>query len=252
MFSTGLWLRSGRPKTEVIVVKTLLLRLEGPMQSWGTMSRFTERDTGLGPSKSGVIGILCAALGKPREERPEHAVRWPTLAELTRLRMGVRFDKPGKVGVDFQTAGGGRLGTSSYGVAKADGSKPESVMSWRYYLQDAAFLVGLEGDDEGLLRRLHEALLDPVWPLYLGRKSYVPSAPIYLPDGLRDEPLEKALAEYRPFLGVTDGKRPGERVRLVLEQDEPSGEVRNDVPLDFARRRFGIRYVRSSSFEVTS
>ena len=49
-------------------MKTLLMRLAGPMQSWGTQSQFRERDTGLEPSKSGVIGLLCAALGRPREE----------------------------------------------------------------------------------------------------------------------------------------------------------------------------------------
>jgi CRISPR system Cascade subunit CasD len=36
----------------------LLLRLAGPMQAWGTQSRFVNRDTELEPSKSGVIGLL--------------------------------------------------------------------------------------------------------------------------------------------------------------------------------------------------
>ena len=45
----------------------LLMRLAGPMQSWGTQSRFLHRDTGREPSKSGVIGVLCAALGRPRD-----------------------------------------------------------------------------------------------------------------------------------------------------------------------------------------
>ena len=68
---------------------TLLLRLVGPMQSWGTTSRFDERDTGKEPSKSGVIGLLAAALGIDREN-------WVDLAPLTRLRMGVRHDRPAR------------------------------------------------------------------------------------------------------------------------------------------------------------
>lgn len=227
-------------------MKTLLLRLEGPMQSWGTTSRFTERDTGLEPSKSGVIGILCAALGKPREERAEDAGHWPLLADLARLRMGVRVDAPGKVGVDFQTAGGGRLGSRKYGVAKADGGKPESVMSWRYYLQDASFLVGLESEDTALLERLHAALREPVWPLYLGRKSYVPSLPVFLVEGLQDGDLEAVLARF-PRRGSTND----ERVRIVVDHDEAGGEVRTDVPLDFERRRFAVRHVRSYSIMLT-
>lgn len=202
------------------------------MQSWGTSSRFTERDTRLEPSKSGVIGLLCAALGKPRLERADED-GLPRLSTLAGLRMGVRVDRPGKVGVDFQTAGGGNLGHRQYGVIKADGSGLESVMSWRYYLQDASFLVGLESEDHNLLQRLHEALRHPVWPLYLGRKSYVPSTPVFVPDGLRDGDLLTVLAD-----GVQ------ERVPVIL--DDPTGmgeEWREDVPLDFTQRRFGVRRV---------
>ena len=44
-------------------MSTLLLRLAGPMQSWGTDSKFDVRRTGREPSKSGVIGLVAAALG---------------------------------------------------------------------------------------------------------------------------------------------------------------------------------------------
>ena len=78
---------------------TLLLRLTGPMQSWGTASRFSERDTGPEPSKSGVLGLLCAALGVDRAD-------WDRLNPLTFLRMGVRHDRPGIPRYDYQTAAG--------------------------------------------------------------------------------------------------------------------------------------------------
>lgn len=215
---------------------TLLLRLEGPLQSWGTSSRFTQRDTGPEPSKSGVIGLLCAALGKPRKEHPDQGDRWPTLAALAGLTMGVRVDRPGTVGVDFQTAGGGRMAGQKYGVAHVHGGLFGSVMSHRYYLQDASFLVGLSGGDRSLLERLHGALAAPVWALYLGRKSYVPSMPVYLEDGLVDAPLQVALRQYEM---VDDS------VRVVLESDSPEGaEQRMDQPIDFARRQFGRRYVQ--------
>lgn len=218
---------------------TLLLRLEGPMQSWGISSRFTHRDTGMEPSKSGVIGLVCAALGKPRLEKPEHSAKWPTLAELAELRMGVRIDRAGTVAVDFQTAGGGKMAGREYGVARVQGGLFGSVMSYRYYLQDASFLVGLSGPNRSLLERIYAALANPVWQLYLGRKGYVPSVPPYLPDGLVDLPLREALVQY-PLPPNADAS-----VRLVLEEDNPRGaEPRMDQPLDFARRRFGRRYVR--------
>ena len=77
---------------------TLLLRLVGPMQSWGTTSRFDQRDTGKEPSKSGVVGLLAAALGIDREN-------WTDLEPLTRLSMGVRHDRPGSAQAGLSDSG---------------------------------------------------------------------------------------------------------------------------------------------------
>ena len=55
-----------------------------------------------------------------------------------------------------------------------------TVVSPRHYLADADFLVGLEGPLP-LLRHIEHGLQDPVWPLSLGRKSYVPTLPVTLP-----------------------------------------------------------------------
>ena len=48
-------------------MSTLLLRLAAPLQAWGTDSKFETRRTNQEPSKSGVIGMLAAALGLPRD-----------------------------------------------------------------------------------------------------------------------------------------------------------------------------------------
>src|SRR5271163_1612698 len=113
-------------------MSVLLLRLAGPMQSWGTRSRFTNRDTGLEPSRSGVIGLLCAALGRSRET---------PLDDFFPLKMAVRVDREGRLMRDYHTAENCR---------KADGTMPQwskrFVESERFYLADADFLVGLEGE----------------------------------------------------------------------------------------------------------
>ena len=206
-------------------MNVLLLRLSGPMQSWGVQSRFSVRDTGLEPSKSGVVGLLCAALGRRRDD---------PVADLARLTMGVRVDQEGILARDFHTA---------MNVLKAGGGIKDTEPSTRYYLADARFLVGLEGDDLNLLQELHTALRDPVWPLYLGRKAFVPGEPVWLPDGLRPgEDLETALWDY-PWLGWDTKKYP-DQVRLVLE-DRDGPEVRPDQPLSFAERRFAPRRVRT-------
>jgi CRISPR system Cascade subunit CasD len=221
-------------------VPTLLLRLAGPMQSWGTKSRFDERDSDLIPSKSGVIGLLCAAMGIDREERE-------SVLHLAALRMGVRIDQPGVLRYDYQTA---------QDVIAADESKIHSTtISRRYYLSDAMFLVGLEGDNKELLARAHQALKSPVWPLYLGRKGYLPSPGVYLDDGLCDEPLLDALTY--PLLGrewprnEQGNPLEAQRLQVWLESSDGSGSLRMDQPLgSFAERRFGARYVVAEAVEV--
>ncbi|MCD6345552.1 MAG: type I-E CRISPR-associated protein Cas5/CasD [Anaerolineae bacterium] len=211
-------------------MNVLLLRLAGPLQSWGVQSRFAVRDTGREPSKSGVIGLLCAALGQPRSS---------SITDLAALKMGVRVDQEGKIERDFHTA---------QNVLKAGGGIKDTEPSNRYYLSDATFLVGLAGDDLNLLRTLHDALANPVWPLYLGRKAFVPGEPVWLKDGLKENTELRAALETYPWLGhdARTWERL-ERVRLVLE--DPQGtEIRPDQPLSFAERRFTPRRV-STYFE---
>ncbi len=215
---------------------TLLLRCVAPLQAWDTQSNFNVRTTGREPTKSGIIGLLCAALGRPRRAPVE---------DLAALRMGVRADQEGVLLRDWHTAGKG-------GYLKAGGSieRKNLITSTRYYLSDAAFLVGLESDDRAFLERLHHALRHPRWMLYLGRKSCPPSLPVYLPDGLREEGLRTTLETY-PWIGQLEkryralkGENP-RGLRVVLE-DEGGPIIQNDHPISFEhfKRRFAPRRVR--------
>jgi CRISPR system Cascade subunit CasD len=204
----------------------LLIPLVGPMQSWGTRSRFQERDTERDPSKSGVIGLLCAAMGRDRSA---------PLDDLMALKMAVRADREGYLRKDFQTA---------LNVITADGKvSKDAQVSRRFYLSDAAFLVGLAGDGS-LLDGIHNALANPVWPLFLGRKSYVPSLPLYLKDGIfRETSLRETLLTY-PLL--CEPKKQN-CVRIVHESSTMTHESRMDIPMSFAlgRREFRERFVRT-------
>jgi len=205
------------------------------MQSWGVQSQFGVRDTGREPSKSGVIGLLCAALGRPRHK---------PVADLAALMLGVRVDKEGSLAMDYHTA---------QNVYRAAGGIKPTELSRRYYLADAAFLVGLESDNLVLLKELSVALSAPHWPLYLGRKAFVPSPPVYIPDGLKeDEDLLTALKQY-PWLGHNEHHyeklkaENGGRMRIVV--DDANGEsVRNDQPVSFEKwkRRFAPRRVHTT------
>lgn len=227
------------------MVSTLLLRLAGPMQAWGVTSRFKIRDTGLEPSKSGVVGLICAAMGRAREAPVD---------DLAGLRLGVRVDREGKLAVDYQTAGGHHLKGQPYGVARAGNPKTEVVTSSRYYLADADFLVGLSTDDANLLGHIAESLNSPRWQIFLGRKSYLPGLPVVLPEpahGLRDGiDLETALRTYPWPSDATAAPRRDARaaLRAVLETPVGQGDqMRPDQPIGaaFATRRFGPRWVRT-------
>lgn len=193
------------------------------MMSWGDHSRFTIRDTRREPTKSAVLGLLCAALGRSR---------WETVQDLAALKMGVRVNQEGVVQCDYHTV---------MDSIKSSGSKGETVISQRYYVADGDYLVGLEGD-RALLETLDAALQAPTWQLYFGRKSFVPSCPVQV--GIVDEPFFEALQRYvyrTHRNGKPIGKLP-DKLRYVLEVPS-SLDVRQDVPIDWQRRQFGNRCV---------
>lgn len=202
---------------------TLLMRFIAPMQAWGTQSRYGHRETGLEPSKSGVIGVVGAALGRPRD------ADW---RDLTALRLGVRVDRQGQMRRDYHTAG-------KDGYMKIDGKVERSslMVSERYYLADAAFLVGLEGD-RALLADIDAALRAPVYPIFMGRKAFPPAGPVWMEPGLLEVTLDQALTITPPLVPI-NAKR---RLRVVI--DDPLGSaLRHDDPVSFQERRFLPRMV---------
>jgi CRISPR system Cascade subunit CasD len=200
---------------------TLLIPLVGPLQAWGVDARFDLRQSGSEPSKSGVIGLCCAALGRDRSE---------PIDDLAALVFGVRVDQEGRLSRDFHTA---------LNVIGASDSKLRTVVSNRWYLANAAFLAGLEGPED-LLHSIHAALQRPHWALVLGRKSCPPSVPPGSGAVVR-QPLSEALLAHEPL-------DPGvSQFRLVLE-DPLGSQSRPDQPLGpFAERRFGLRRVTTLS-----
>lgn len=203
---------------------TLLIPLVGPLQAWGLDSRFDLRQSGLEPSKSGVIGLCCAALGRDRSE---------SIDDLAALLFGVRIDQEGRLSRDFHTA---------QNVIGSGESKLRTVVSNRWYLANAAFWAGLEGPTS-LLDSIYAALQHPHWPLVLGRKSCPPT----IPPG-SGVVVHKALTE-----ALLSGKPLAPSVaqyRLVIE-DPLGSQSRPDQPLGpFAERRFGMRRVTTQIFTL--
>ncbi len=137
----------------VIKLKTILMKFQAPLQSYGTDSHFETRHTDDHPSKSAIIGIIAAALGIRREE-PER------LKELQNLRILVRVDQAGRVMRDFQIAA----------KFKITGDFERNYVTYRDYLEDAIYIVAIEGESS-LILNIYEALKRPYFQLYYGKRS---------------------------------------------------------------------------------
>lgn len=207
------------------MANTLFLRLEGPLQSWGERARWSVRDSAPEPTKSGVVGLLACALG------------WNADADLRRLsqaiRMGVRCDRPGVPVVDYHTVIGGVMAADGKVKINANTHQPETVVSWRTYLCDGSFLVALQTNGDWV-EKLSFAVQNPVWPIYLGRKSCPPSQPVYAGQGTFVD-LEAALHHELPA---------GARLRAVMECAPAEGVLRRDEVDSNQNRTFLPRYTR--------
>lgn len=235
-------------------MRAAVLRLAGPLQSYGEQSRYSVRTSRATPTLSALIGLFSAALGYRR------ASAAPGLGErawLAALDLTVRVDRPGTLLTDFQVVAA--RPTERYRRHLASASKvPEAQVTlgsgdpWkvkgrvqpnvsrRQYLANAEFLVFVRGDG---LDDLVAALERPRFQLSLGRKSCVPEHPLVLGVVDVDEPDRRvptrAPAERGPLRVVrwsptgaeppvldlpagpspTDGYRPLRRDVTVVEPD---------------------------------
>jgi CRISPR system Cascade subunit CasD len=221
---------------------TLFLRLEGPFQAWGDQqSKFLIRRTAEAPTKSGVIGLLCAALGVSRSQAAEE---W--LPNLSTLRMGVRIDTPGVRWWDYHTVGAGM----DMRIAEGEGkTKPGAMLTRREYLCDASFLVALQAQP-GLIAEVAAAVKHPKWTLYLGRKCCPPCRPLLEHPAAVFPDLLSALVSVPWRRRLTENSAP-QTVECFLDW-EPAAEqpeapddalVWYDVPLTFEPPAHQPRFV---------
>jgi len=245
------------------------MHLGGPLQSWGQRSRFGERDTAAAPTRSGLIGLIAAAAGRPRGA---------DITDLRALRFLIRVDRPGSLLRDFHTVGGGRPNHQT--VITAEGKRrpgdTATMVTTRYYLQDAAFTVAItvstSGEDPddgtGLLATVAAALAEPTWPPFLGRRSCPPDAALLLGHhhdawgALMRLPLHREHDRWNPAADITySADQPLNHLPLP-EGCTPVGEQTTgsitDDPLSFAEtgrahtRRTSYQRVINTPHEVTA
>jgi CRISPR system Cascade subunit CasD len=232
---------------------TLFLRLAGPMQAWGTSSRFQLRRSDTHPSRSGVLGLVLCAKGVRRDDSPA------ALAELAPLFMGVRVDRPGNSDWDYHTAG------AKIGIRSADGKikrtastgEYETLLSRRQYLYDASFLVALQGPSHIISACVH-ALDDPVWPVFLGRKCCVPAEPVVAGTGFHGSVLDAlSSVPWHPRIDAIDRSDRAPTLTLDAFIEHPPGSpppdgarLAYDVPRAFGFYNHGARWIVATKVTV--
>lgn len=222
-----------------MATRYLVLWLQAPLQSWGHDSKFGRRDTCNFPTKSGVLGLLCCALGAGGEQREllaEFAPLKQTVISFVRSQTA-QEERIKPLLRDFHMVGSGYddkdpwqtllIPKTSEGKKAVGGG---TKITYRYYLQDAYFAVLLQVP-AARADAIAEALQNPVWDVFLGRKNCVPTDFIYR--GLyagEAEANDQALAIARDKalledFRVRDGEHEGEVLTLM------------DVPIQFGERK---------------
>lgn len=220
----------------------LVLRLAGPLQSWGSSSQFNHRRTDLTPTKSGIVGLLAAASGRRRTDPIE---------DLLSLTLGLRVDEPGSLLKDYHTVSDftdeplRSSAVNAKGRQKPTGPKKYTHVTQRYYLQDAVFVAVLGGPEQ-LMAGLAGAVRRPVFPLALGRRSCVPDQPILVPheDTTLWPGAVREVLEAVPWQATSAVRRRvrSATVTVPYSLDDPHGEgIRQDLPVSFDPARRGMR-----------
>lgn len=216
-------------------MSTLLLRLAAPLQSWGENSKFEKvRRTNYEPTKSGVVGMIAAAFGRSRAD---------SVQDLNLLRFGVRVDQQGQLIRDYQIVQ----------------TERHTYVTDRYYMEDAVFIAGLESQSREELEKIQNALLNPVFPLFLGRRSCPVTLPLCI--GISENNLEDALKDakwcasdwWKSRLLQTD-KQIFLRVVTECIQGDYSPVMQHDVALSFnpVHREYGYRGVATRQIAIPS
>jgi CRISPR system Cascade subunit CasD len=219
----------------------LALLLDAPLQSWGFSSRFQRRTTGLHPTKSGVIGLISAAMGLAKGSAEERAM----LPDLSKLRMSsivIPRDGPGTDTLlpvlrleDYHTV---------LDTRRASGKMNEdAVVTRRQYLLDARFGVILAGD-RLVFERVAAALEDPVWGVWFGRKNCIPAEPVYRGLFETEAQAQHALIGNRSieeFTAVSEVSDFADGTDSISDQPVSFGDGASSGP---DKRQFAVRRIK--------
>lgn len=226
----------------------LALMLDAPLMSFGFASRFQRRTTGLHPTRSAILGIICAAQGFDKGSDAERdclaRLQSVRMIMLTIRRQPDKSRPPLEIRrlEDYHVTGGGYdKKTHALNIPRkaSGGPSDHPTLSWRQYLLDARFGVILAGP-RCELEAIAEALRNPRWGVWFGRKNCIPAAPIVRGDvvtGINEAMAALELAgRLDEFTRVEDAASFADGTDTLM-----------DDPVNFRTREFNPRRIRKIS-----
>lgn len=225
---------------------SLILTFQGVFQAWGKHSFETYRPTELFPTRSGVTGLLAAAIGIKRDESEKYLKLDRSYTYAARCdfetvslfaeeesqsedktadekeKIGYRRLVPGRKMTDFHTVQEVRT------VGKK--TKKTEVTS-REYLEDQCFTLAIMQRDgaEYNLCDIERAVKKPCFSVHLGRKS----CPLCLPlhkCTCEANNLNDALYSQKPSGGfVYSEEKPEQETFVLTVRDVPIGSRCFDI-----------------------
>ncbi len=159
----------------------LVFQLQANLAAWGDVAVGEYRGSRDAPGASALVGLLGAALGAVRDDEAAHAA----------LRDGYLFAigtvANGQLLRDYHTAqvpGRAQLKGRPHRTRRDELNMPKhdlnTILSTRDYRQNAAWVVAVQAQAGAVhsLHALEQALREPRFVLYLGRKCCPPAAPL--------------------------------------------------------------------------
>jgi len=198
----------------------LILKLQGPMQSWGKDSFEGLRPSELFPGRSALLGLLGACLGVERTDQQ----RLQDLASS--VSFAVRVDKQGQKMTDYHTVKDAR---EDYRGLKSH----DTIQTWREYWQDACYTVAVWANANAVvsLADIEQAIKQPFYTPVLGRRSCPLARPLF-ETKLAAKSALAALAQTVINQGT-----------IYSEEDSPGAIPikKRDVPIIHQPRQFASR-----------
>lgn len=178
----------------------LMFQLYGPMASWGDVAVGEARVSANHPGRSALIGLLAAALGIRRDNEAAQG----RLA--AGYRFAVRIHAAGNLLRDYHTVqvpSRAALKKRPHFTRRDELTPPKdelgTILSLRDYRVDAYYQVAVDSASDPApwpLTELKQALEQPRFPLYLGRKSCPVALPLQ-PQLVTAESLDAAFTAAR-------------------------------------------------------